>query len=501
MHEVDGRKIPLATRTTAVDWELQIIVSYRGLTVISAERFEEVFAEAVVKGDAAIFAGAGVSRPAGFVNWKELVEPFARRVNLDVNRETDLIAVTQYYRNEMGTRSEINDRIIQAFLGGSGSNSSIDILASLPINTYWTTNYDHLIEDALKACGKRVEVKESQDDLSVTMPDRDAVVYKMHGDASHPAKCVITKDDYESYMVDRRLFVTSLQGDLITKTFLFIGFSFSDPNFSAILSRLRILLDENVRTHYCLLKRACRGDYESDADYHYAQTKQDLMNRDLARYGIRPVLLESYGEVPQVLNRVRTMVRCRTVFISGSAAQYGPAWERDAVSLVYKLTRALLRGGYRVVTGHGRGIGSYVISAAIDELGVSGLDGRLIIQAFPYEETRRGDYRALCRSYREGIAKRAGVGLYLFGNKLQGSDIVSADGMLEEYELLRSEGSLAIPVASTGFAAEKIFALEKKRGTLLAGIEELDDEMNVSRIIEIILSVLEHIQRGEIPRR
>lgn len=96
--------------------------------MISAERFEEVFAEAVVKGDAAIFAGAGVSRPAGFVNWKELVEPFARRVNLDVNRETDLIAVTQYYRNEMGTRSEINNRIIQAFLGGSGSNSSIDIL-------------------------------------------------------------------------------------------------------------------------------------------------------------------------------------------------------------------------------------------------------------------------------------------------------------------------------------------------------------------------------------
>jgi hypothetical protein len=34
--------------------------------------------------------------------------------------------------------------------------------------------------------------------LSVTRPDRDVVVYKMHGDIDHPADAVISKDEYES---------------------------------------------------------------------------------------------------------------------------------------------------------------------------------------------------------------------------------------------------------------------------------------------------------------
>ena len=53
----------------------------------------------------------------------------------------------------------------------------------------------------------------------------------------------------------RQLFTTALQGDLVSKTFLFIGFSFEDPNLKYILSRIRNLLDANRRTHYCLLEK------------------------------------------------------------------------------------------------------------------------------------------------------------------------------------------------------------------------------------------------------
>lgn len=67
------------------------------------------------------------------------------------------------------------------------------ILARLPISTYWTTNYDKLVEKALEDAGKRPDVKYTDDQLALTVPHRDAVVYKMHGDISEPAKAVLIK--------------------------------------------------------------------------------------------------------------------------------------------------------------------------------------------------------------------------------------------------------------------------------------------------------------------
>ena len=40
----------------------------------------------------------------------------------------------------------------------------------------------------------------------------------------------------------------------MTKTFLFIGFSFTDPKFSYICAHLRTHLKGNMREHYCFLK-------------------------------------------------------------------------------------------------------------------------------------------------------------------------------------------------------------------------------------------------------
>lgn len=83
-------------------------------------------------------------------------------------------------------------------------------------------------------------------------------VYKMHGDAGNPANAVITKDDYELYEYRRPLFWTALKGDLISKTFLFVGFSFEDPNMDYILGQIHSLLGENIHEHYCFFG-VCRG--------------------------------------------------------------------------------------------------------------------------------------------------------------------------------------------------------------------------------------------------
>lgn len=77
----------------------------------------------------------------------------ADELGLDVEKENDLISLAQYYKNVNGSRSQINQLIIDSY-GGKEISKNHRILARLPISTFWTTNYDSLIEDSLKEIKK-----------------------------------------------------------------------------------------------------------------------------------------------------------------------------------------------------------------------------------------------------------------------------------------------------------------------------------------------------------
>ena len=104
----------------------------------------------------AIFAGAGLSIPAGYVSWSELLRPIAEELKLKIEKEYDLISLAQYHINEnCGNRSELNRRLIEEFTEHTNITQNHKILARLPIKTYWTTNYDKLIEKSLQEQSKK----------------------------------------------------------------------------------------------------------------------------------------------------------------------------------------------------------------------------------------------------------------------------------------------------------------------------------------------------------
>ena len=144
----------------------------------------------------AIFAGAGLSSPAGYVNWKELLRPLSQELDFDIDKETDLVSLAQYYMNENG-RNRLTERLIDDVGISREPTENHKLLARLPISTYWTTNYDDLIEQALDGEGKLADKKFTKNHLSQTKKGRSAIVYKMHGDASLPDQAIITKDQYE----------------------------------------------------------------------------------------------------------------------------------------------------------------------------------------------------------------------------------------------------------------------------------------------------------------
>lgn len=430
------------------------------MTPDAINSFVETYVEALHDQNTAVFAGAGLSIPAGMVNWKELLREVASDIGLDVDKEDDLITVAQFHVNERGGRHRINQALIHEFARRAKLTENHKLLAALPIKTYWTTNYDSLIEESLRAGGKMPDVKTTVASLATTLPRRDAIVYKMHGDVSQPDKAVVTKDDYESYESHRHLFSTALQGDLVSKTFLFLGFSFNDPNLNYILGRIRVLLGENRREHYCLLRRVQRNDFARSVDFQYARAKQDLQVRDLKRYGIIGLLVDDYARYTDVLRRIFFKYKLARVFISGSAADYDPWSEQTAQQLIQMIASALIRAGFGIVSGFGLGVGPYVLNGILEQLdqeGTQKLDDRVILRPFPIAISDAAERKRRWTSYREDMLAQAGVALFLFGNKeAPEGGIAPADGVEEEFRLAVEKKLFVVPVGCTGHMAETL---------------------------------------------
>lgn len=425
-------------------------------------RFVDTFTKAIKESNAAIFAGAGLSMPAGFVNWKNLLRDIADELNLNVDKEHDLIAIAQYHYNEKGNnRHRLNQLLIDEFSQGKSVTANHKILAALPIHTYWTTNYDKLIEKAIEEEGKTPDIKISTQNLATSIPKRDAVVYKMHGDVSLPDQAVLTKDDYEGYNEKRLLYTTALQGDLVAKTFLFIGFSFDDPNLEYILSRIRILLGQNQRNHYCFFKKINRNDFATEADFHYAEIQHRLRIKDLKRYSIIALMIDDYSDITKVLESIQKKVLRSNIFISGAAKVYDPRTENEALSFVHKLGYTISSKGYKIVSGVGFGIGSAIINGATEfvfSTNYRHLDNALVLRPFPQVVTGTKSKEERNLEYRTEMMKHAGLALFIFGNKddEKGKWKLS-DGMFQEFEIAITQGVVPIPVGATGYASEELW--------------------------------------------
>lgn len=471
-----------------------------------AESFVAAYVNAIEDRSAAVFAGAGLSIPAGLVDWRGLLREIAKEIGLDVDRENDLVAVAQYHVNEKRGRHRINQSLVSEFAREAELTENHRILARLPIQTYWTTNYDKLIESVLSEQGKTPDVKITAKNLAVNVPLRDAIVYKMHGDVSLPDEAVVTKDDYEDYAQHRSLFSTALQGDLLDKTFLFLGFSFNDPNIGYILSRIRILLGKDQREHFCIMRKVQRADFGTAKQFTVAQTRQQLQVRDLARFAIKVILIDDFQEITQLLRLIETRVRRKRIFIGGSAAAYEPISATEARKFIHDLSKELVKKGYEIVTGFGLGIGDAVINGALDQIFSTkhrSIDRRLVMRPFPQFSANQKQRAELWTEYRKAMLAEAGIAIFLFGNKIEGQKIVLAEGLQEEFDLALEKGLPVIPIGFTGYFSNKLShqmiaesnARAWKTSSFIGLVKSLQKRpKKFDSAIQRILKLIDHLQ-------
>lgn len=428
-------------------------------------RFIREFGDKILNDESALFIGAGVSRTAGYVDWKTLLKEIADELELDIEQEHDLPALAQYHQTHRRTRAIINQTLIDEMSKNATEGPIHRILARLPISTVWTSNYDCLLEETYRKHGRKVEVKLSIANLAQAQRSRDVTVYKMHGCMTQPQDAVLTKDDYERYDSKRALFSDSLRGDFVEKTFLFLGFSFTDPNIDRILAKVRAQTeDHHQRIHYWIAKQPQPApDSASDDDKrqaYYDIRKAQLFSEDLHRYGITTVWVDEYEHISELLATLEAYVARKGVFVSGAAIEFDPIGRERLEELSQRVGTMLMKHDRNLISGFGLGLGGQVILAALHalyELPRGNHEDRIVVRPFP-GNTPLAERPLVFRRHREDLLIRAGAVIVISGNKNDGSGLpIPSPGVIEEVQLAQAMGKIVIPIGVTGYVAKQIW--------------------------------------------
>lgn len=444
--------------------------------MITKSEFLRKYSRDLLEGHAATFVGAGMSIPVGFVNWRELLREIADDMGLNIDIEHDLIAVAQYEVNRKRTRDSLDDAIVRQFAKEAKLSANHRHLARLPIDTVWTTNYDEILEQAFRDAQRRVEVKHRPEHLRSRNPYTDVTVFKMHGDVNDAGNAVLTKDDYECYELKREPFIIQLLSDLLSKRFLFLGFSFSDPNIEYTFNRLRRILNPGRmgngqnREHYCILKEPTIDDFKEfkgTEDEQARALELDLKRfhyrvEDLKNYGIQTVVIKRYSEVEEILEELNRRVKTRSVMISGAAESFEPLGEEPIGIFCRSLGRRLIEENYDIISGVGKGIsGSLMIGAheALIRPDSGRMGQRLRLFPFPYWMPEGDDRNDYYNTNRREMTSQGGITIVISGNKLdiKSGVVINSPGVLTEVELAKASGQFVIPVGATGHAARHIW--------------------------------------------
>jgi formylglycine-generating enzyme required for sulfatase activity len=234
-----------------------------------------------------LFVGAGLSRESGLPDWKKLFEPYSDKLS-SAKEDTYPDLATAIISKNIYTRGEIIDHIVEKISNIDFElNKNHYLIKRLPFNIILTTNYDNILEDLYVP----TKLKRIYTDNEMSRFDHRSskiqLIY-LHGDINHAEQMVVTSIDYQNYSDTHPRMVQRLKTLLQDYTFLFIGYSASDPNLLAVIDHFRLTHKEGATRHFIVL-----------AD------PLDVKRLNLrVRYGIEPIILEHHSELTPFLERL-----------------------------------------------------------------------------------------------------------------------------------------------------------------------------------------------------
>lgn len=335
------------------------------------------FSKALYENRGVIFVGSGISKPSCGIDWFELIKPFSEELGITIDEKDDLPLIAQYVVNlHVGNRGPLINEITRCFNKEYSPNPYHLALSLFNVSTVWTTNFDMLLEKAFRNFDLNIKINDNA--ISHPVSKHQIELIKIHGCIKSPHnELVVTKEDYEDFFINRPATVKRIEADLLTKSFLFIGYSYRDPNLSNIMVEARRLCQKATPEHFMVLKKV-KGNNEEE-------NRQALWCNDLRRVGINCVLIDEYIELGHILFEISSKSRGNTVYCTGS---------HKTNNTIARDIGKVLAGKEDIVlhSGQSSGIGSEVISAFTEECIENKMDIYKRLRIFPNPYAANPDF-------------------------------------------------------------------------------------------------------------
>jgi len=143
-------------------------------------------------------------------------------------------------------------------------------------NLVITTNYDNVLKWACENKNDLIEWDKKAIHGQVKSlknnPEKQTIWY-LHGKISNPDDIVFTKESYEETYRENSPTIEIFKTHLLTKSFIFCGFSLDDPYIKMQLKKLKDIFGTNLSKHFMIVKKGQKQDFSFLGDIHFLEVE------------------------------------------------------------------------------------------------------------------------------------------------------------------------------------------------------------------------------------
>lgn len=220
--------------------------------------------------DTVLFIGSGISLWSGLPSWRGLIEKLAEfledaGIAPDLVRAEaargDLLQAASYGFDRL-TKYQIGEFIRSACRFGIAEPHEIHKkIISLGARCYVTTNYDNLLEEALRRWQpdrffrSPITNRHLTETAEIVHARAIDFVFKPHGDAADSESIILTREQYRQLLPqgERHSALDSLKMLLASRPVVYLGFGLRDPDFIYLRDILSNTYKGGIRDHYAIM--------------------------------------------------------------------------------------------------------------------------------------------------------------------------------------------------------------------------------------------------------
>lgn len=230
------------------------------------------------------FVGADVG--SGIVSAQEMSRHLAVELGC-AGPDLALVDATQRFELERGRSSLV--RKMLDWLGSSLQPAPLHhLLAELPFSFFFTTAQHQLLEQALRAKGREVDIVVRQEDTAYLDTTHTTVV-KLLGDVGQPDTLVLTKKDRRRFLKQSPLLADFVKAKLATHTLLFLEYDLADEELDSIFFDVVAGQGRHKRSAYAVWPRpdVTLQRYWAEENVHFIDSDSlsvlQALHRELSR--------------------------------------------------------------------------------------------------------------------------------------------------------------------------------------------------------------------------